>query len=460
MIMTDDQGAWSRGRLMPELVTPALDELGATGRELTSFFCASPVCSPARASVLTGRMPSAHGVHDWIRCENSGIDTAGVRYLAGLDTTPQILAENGWTCAHSGKWHLGDARNPAPGFTGWFAHRDGGGPYYGAPVVTDGIEGTEPGYVTDAITAHAVALLTGLTSTDDPFYLQVHYTAPHTPWTPANHPDELLDLYASTTFPTVPREPAHPWFDTSDGALAGGWHDPLPALRGYCAALSGVDRGVAEILAALDRSGRREDTYLIFTSDNGFSCGHHGYWGKGNGTWPLNVWEPSITVPFVINRPGVLEPGLDDRLTSAVSLRPTILELAGVDDPPDPQSAGTSFAARLLGGDDDAGVAPAVVIFDEYGGTRMIRTDRHKYVHRFTGEHELYDLVADPGEAINLVDEPSSATLRDALHRQLTDWFAQHVLADRDAFAQPVSGLGQNATSWSSGPAADRYQHR
>lgn len=191
MIMTDDQGAWSRGRLMPELVTPALDELGATGRELTSFFCASPVCSPARASVLTGRMPSAHGVHDWIRCENSGIDTAGVRYLAGLDTTPQILAENGWTCAHSGKWHLGDARNPAPGFTGWFAHRDGGGPYYGAPVVTDGIEGTEPGYVTDAITAHAVALLTGLTSTDDPFYLQVHYTAPHAPWTPANHPDEL-----------------------------------------------------------------------------------------------------------------------------------------------------------------------------------------------------------------------------------------------------------------------------
>lgn len=217
---------------------------------------------------------------------------------------------------------------------------------------------------------------------------------------------------------------------------------------------------MAEILAALDRSGRREDTYLIFTSDNGFSCGHHGYWGKGNGTWPLNVWEPSITVPFVINRPGVLEPGLDDRLTSAVSLRPTILELAGVDDPPDPRSAGTSFAARLLGGDDDAGVAPAVVIFDEYGGTRMIRTDRHKYVHRFTGEHELYDLVADPGEAINLVDEPSSATLRDALRRQLTDWFAQHVLADRDAFAQPVSGLGQNATSWSSGPAADRYQHR
>jgi arylsulfatase A-like enzyme len=458
VVVTDDQGAWARGRLMPELVCPVLDELGATGLELENFFCASPVCSPARASLLTGRMPSAHGVHDWLRSENSGVSSVGKHYLQGLTTTPQVLAANGYVCAHAGKWHLGDARVPAPGFTQWYAHRDGGGHYFDAPMVDEGEETTEPGYVTYAITGRAVAMLEQLATGEDPFYLQVNYTAPHTPWHEQEHPAELLELYRDTDFPSVPREPRHPWFRDDDAELRRAQdEDPVRALRGYCAAISGVDRGVGELIAALERTGRREDTYVVFTSDNGFSCGHHGFWGKGNGTWPTNLWDPSIRVPFVINRPGVVRPRLDDALTSATSLHPTILELAGVPVPPDALAAGESIAARVTGGFGDAGAVDGLVVFDEYGGTRMIRTREHKLVVRYAGPDELFDLSADPQERRNLVGNSAyfdvEADLRARLHR----WFVDHSTTECDAFAAPVRGYGQDEPVWAGADVTARY---
>lgn len=460
VIVTDDQGAWALGRLMPELVSPVLDELGATGLELENFFCASPVCSPARASLLTGRMPSAHGVHDWLRSENSGVSSVGKHYLEGLTTTPQVLADHGYTCAHSGKWHLGDARVPAPGFTHWYAHRDGGGPYFNAPMVEDGRERTEPAYVTDAITDHAVAMVEELAHGGAPFYLQVHYTAPHTPWAEEEHPDELLDLYRTTDFPSVPREPVHPWFREDDGELrAAQEDDPARALRGYCAAITGVDRGIGELVATLDRLGLREDTYVIFLSDNGFSCGQHGYWGKGNGTWPTNLWDPSIRVPFIINRPGVVRPRLDAALTSATALHPTILELAGVPLPHDCLAAGESFAARVTGGSADAGSVEGLVVYDEYGGTRMIRTRTHKLVVRHAGPDELYDLVLDPGERDNLVGNESSADVESGLRARLQAWFVAHSTPERDAFLTSVEGFGQDQPVWAA-DTATRYAPR
>ncbi|MGN6243278.1 MAG: sulfatase-like hydrolase/transferase [Motilibacteraceae bacterium] len=458
VVVTDDQGAWARGRLMPELVTPVLDELGATGLELENFFCASPVCSPARASLLTGRMPSAHGVHDWLRSENSGVSSVGKHYLAGLTTTPEVLARNGYACAHAGKWHLGDARVPAPGFTRWYAHRDGGGHYFGAPMVEDGRESVEPGYVTYAITEQAAAMLTELAAGTERFYLQVNYTAPHTPWHEHEHPDELLDLYRRTDFPSVPREPRHPWFRDDDGELrAAQDEDPVRALRGYCAAISGVDRGVGELLAVLERTGRREDTYVVFTSDNGFSCGHHGIWGKGNGTWPTNLWDPSIRVPFVINRPGTVRPRLDDALMSATSLHPTILELAGIPVPDDELAAGQSFAARVLGESTDAGTVEGLVVYDEYGGTRMIRTRTHKLVVRYAGPDELYDLGADPEERHNLVGNVSYFDVECELRSLLQTWFAEHSTPELDAFAAPVRGYGQDHPVSAGVDVAHRY---
>ncbi len=459
VILTDDQGSWTR--TAPEVVTPAIDGLAASGTEFSAFYCASPVCSPARASILTGTPPSAHGVHDWLRGDNAGVDTHGVHYLAGLDTTPQALSDAGYTCGHAGKWHLGDARTPAPGYDRWYAHRDGGGPYYGAPMIADGVEVTEPGYVTDAITDHAVDMLTDLATGTEPFYLEVTYTAPHSPWGPGQHPAELVELYADTDFPSVPVSEPHPWMNRAHTELMAGFTDRHATLAGYCAALSGADRGVARLLAALEASGRASQTYVIFHSDNGFACGHHGYWGKGNGTSVLNAWEPSVLVPFIIAGPGVAPGRVEPAPTSALALHATILELAGVDASARPAAAASgrpveaSFASRLDGraGDPD----PAVVVCDEYGGLRMIRRDSWKLIERVDGPDELYDLAADPGEASNLIDSPAAAGDRAELHDALASWFAARCDPERDGWHRPVTGWGQNAPVFADVPDASRY---
>src|SRR5699024_3086371 len=145
---------------------------------------------------------------------------------------------------------------------------------------------TEPQYLTDAITRRALDFLAHAEDDARPFFLQITWTAPHDPWLDGNHPPELLDLYAHTDFPSVPRPPLHPWFvrDNCPQALA----DRHGALAGYCSALSCVDRSMETILAALDRAGQLEDTIIVFTSDNGFPCGQHGIWGNVNATSPLN----------------------------------------------------------------------------------------------------------------------------------------------------------------------------
>lgn len=130
-ILTDDQGAWTMSSSgNNEIITPNLYELASRGVEFSNFFCASPVCSPARASILTGRIPSQHGVHDWIRSGNFNKENlfeisskeiykdekVSIDYLEGMETYTNILNNNGYNCAISGKWHLGDSLNPKQGF--------------------------------------------------------------------------------------------------------------------------------------------------------------------------------------------------------------------------------------------------------------------------------------------------------------------------------------------------------
>jgi len=188
-ILTDDQGVWAAGCYgNPEIRTPNIDRLAAEGTRFDRFFVATPVCSPSRATFLTGRIPSQHGVHDWIREGNVGPDAA--QYLRGEVCYTDILAANGWNCALSGKWHLGASQIPQHGFTHWYTHQQGGGPYYNAPMVRDGQLVNEPGYVTDRITDDALDWLGAHGRDDAPFYLSVHYTAPHSPWD--RHPPEVV----------------------------------------------------------------------------------------------------------------------------------------------------------------------------------------------------------------------------------------------------------------------------
>lgn len=458
LVLTDDQGPWAMGCAgNTEIHTPTFDAIAAAGARMTNFYCASPVCSPARATLLTGRMPSAHGVHDYL--DASGVGAGSVDFLAGQRCYTDDLADAGYRLGMIGKWHLGANDTPRAGFVRWLAHDAGGGPYYGAPLHDENGPVDAPGYVTETFTDAAVEFIEAEAGRDEPFYLSLHYTAPHSPWKDS-HPAELTDLYAHCPFESVPTEPRHPWVPLDGGVPIGGEPDTRAALEGYFAAVTGVDAGVGRVLAAVHEAGLTESTVVIVTSDNGFNCGHHGIWGKGNGTFPQNMYEESVTVPFLISWPGQSPAGqVRDELLSAYDLAPSIRELCGIVEPEDPLAPGRSFLPLLRGEDyrrDDDGERAGeprehVVVCDEYGPVRMIRTRDWKYVHRYPhGPHELYHLAADPGERTNWVDDPAQAGRRADLAGRLDGWFAAHSRAEADGSSLPVTGAGQRGPVWDS----------
>lgn len=442
-VLSDDQGPWALGCAgNNEIRTPVLDALAARGTRLARFFCASPVCSPARASLLTGLPPSAHGVHDYLSGGHAGPD--GVDLLACRTTVTDVLADNGYRMGLSGKWHLGANDRPRRGFAHWYAHEAGGSPYRGAPMYRDGRRVEEPGYLTDVIAEDASAFIGRESGRPEPFFLSVNFTAPHSPWA-GQHPAEYERLYRDCAFTSCPQGPPHPWTTLSGGVPLGGEPDARAALVGYFAAVSAMDAAVGRVLAALDRSGLTESTVVIYSSDNGFNAGHHGIWGKGNGTWPLNLYDSSVMVPAIVSQPGRVHSGaVRDELLSAYDVAATILDLVGLDPDALEPGPGRSFAP-LLTGDGTADRADRVVVFDEYGPTRMIRTERWKYVERWSsGPDELYDLAADPGETANLAGHPDHAGRVADLSAELADWFATHVTPELDGQRLPVIGTGQS----------------
>ncbi|HVX46627.1 MAG TPA: sulfatase-like hydrolase/transferase [Mycobacteriales bacterium] len=438
-VVTDDQGPWALGCAgNDEIHTPNLDALATGGLRLSRFFCASPVCSPARATLYTGQIPSRHGVHDWLAGGQVGPDR--IDFLAGRTLLTDVLSTAGYRCGLVGKWHLGANDRSRPGFVHWFAHQFGGGPYFDAPVVRDGRLETQPGYLTYALSDGACDFVEAEADREEPFFLALHYTAPHSPWT-GNHPPELTDLYADCAFATCPQGERHPWTPVMEGRPVGGEPDDRAALTGYFAAVTGVDLGVGKLLSTLDRLDLQESTLIVFTSDNGFNCGHHGIWGKGNGTYPQNMYDSSVMVPAIISQPGRIPGGrVSDSLLSAYDVFPTVLDHVGVAaEPPGP---GRSFAPLLCGA--EIAERDRVVVFDEYGPVRMIRTRDWKYVRRWpSGPDELYDLRNDPGETRNLVAEPSHAGRVADLRAELDGWFAQYADPAHDGRFLEVGGRGQ-----------------
>jgi choline-sulfatase len=465
-VLVDDLGYWGMGCAgNREIRTPNLDRLAAVGIRFDSFFCSSPVCSPARASILTGRIPSQHGVHDWIRAGNSRDERERggelIEYLRGQTGYTDLLAAHGYVCGISGKWHLGDSHHPQKGFSFWEVHARGGGPYYDAPMIRGGEVQRVPGYVTDAITDNALRFLAERAGDDTPWYLSVHYTAPHSPWDRANHPDSLYDdYYANCPFASTPVEPMHPW-QVDSAPYGTDEQRRRTLLSGYFCATTAMDAGVGRILNWLEEKGLREDTLIVFMSDNGMNMGHHGIYGKGNGTFPQNMYDTSVKVPALISQPGRVPQGIvSDAMLSQYDVMPTLLEWLGFEYPGAVRLPGQSFAPLLRGQplpdreavvvlDERRGGEHAV--FDEYGPVRMIRTKEVKYVHRYPyGPHELYDLVNDPGERQNLIDEPGHQRLVRDLKAGLEEWFVRYVDPRLDGTHEAVTGKGQLGLS---GPA-------
>ena len=437
-ILSDDQGAWAAGCYgNPEIRTPNLDRLADTGTRFKNFFVATPVCSPSRATLLTGRIPSQHGLHDWVKNGNYG--PGAIQYLEGEVAYTDVLARHGWTCGISGKWHLGDSQIPQHGFSDWYVHQRDGGPYYDAPMVRNGQLVNETGYVTDLITDEALRLLDRYAEGEHPFYLSVHYTAPHGPWID-NHPQEIVDSYDDCAFDSCPQEPRHPWaLGLTDTHLG-----DREALKCYFAAVTAMDSNIGRLLDRVEELGLREDTLIVFLSDNGFSCGQHGFWGKGNGTKPRNLWENSIKVPAIFSHPGRVPQGrVEEGMVSAYDFMPTLLEYLDLPVPGDRNLPGRSFAPALLGQPFEG--RESVVIYDEYVSVRMARTREWKYVHRYPdGPHELFYLVDDPDERANLASEPAHAQRVERMKAMMEGWFDRYVDPRRDGLSmdEPVQADG------------------
>lgn len=454
MILADDMGAWAmRCSGNGDIITDNLDRLAASGMRFDDFFCVSPVCSPARASILTGTIPSVHGVHDWLRSGNLDRDKLGdlagdvyykdekeaIRYLEHHECYSDLLAAAGYSCALCGKWHLGDSRKMQHGFSRWFTIGRGGCGYYRADIVDGDRLYISDEYVTDTITDKALGFLDELSQEDAPFYLSVHYTSPHSPWDEDQHPSDIYSRYDGCSFSATPDLSLNKHQVKS--APYGEGAERKRLLRGYYSAITAMDEGIGKILSSLEAKGLLEDTIVIFSSDNGMNMGHHGIWGKGNGTFPLNMYDTSVKVPMIISWKGHIAPGVSHTILSHYDLFPTILEIAGIEDRNGDKRPGRSFLPVLQGRemtDRD------VVVFDEYGPTRMIRTAQAKLVYRYPyGPHELYDLTEDPDEDNNLFDDVRYEGLKAKLLERLESWFLEYADPAVDGTREAVTGFGQ-----------------
>jgi arylsulfatase A-like enzyme len=233
----------------------------------------------------------------------------------------------------------------------------------------------------------------------------------------------------------------HPWQINSAPRGRGERRHEL--LSGYYAAITGLDRGVGALLDRLEGMGILDNTLILFSSDNGMNMGHHGIWGKGNGTFPQNMYDTSVKVPMLIAQPGSVPGGVvDDHLLSHYDIMPTLLDYLGIENEEAHKLPGESFAPLLKG--ENLAEREHIVVFDEYGPVRMIRNREWKYVHRYPyGPHELYDLVHDAGEELNLVDDPAYQQQVVDMKAQLEAWFVRFVNPDLDGSKEPVAGKGQ-----------------
>jgi arylsulfatase A-like enzyme len=447
-ILTDNQGAWTLGCYgNAEIRTPHLDSLAAGGMRFTDAYCVNSVCSPNRATYLTGLLPSQHGVHSYLGGEKPDAQLGPHAYctIREFTTLPRLMAEAGYACGLSGKWHLGDSLRPQEGFTYWFAKPKGHtSTFYGDEAIWKGRIYSEPRYYTDAITGHALDFIEQ--NHARPFFLYVAYNGPYGlgEHMIRPHANRHAEYYADKELSCFPREPIHPWLKQNRQIV----NNPI-SIRGYAAAVSGVDDGVGEIVAVLERHGLEEDTLLVFTADQGLCGGHHGMWGMGDHARPLHTFEETVHIPLLFRQRGRVPAG--SVFTGRVGnydLFPSVLEHLGMEDevPRKPELPGRSYARALAGKETEGWDG---TIFYEYENTRMVRSDRWKYAWRFpAGPDELYDMQADPGERNNLAGDPKYERVAAEMRGEIEAFFARYADPQYDLWRGGRSKAGRLAGVW------------
>ena len=428
-ILTDDHRYDYMGFTgkVPWLKTPNLDRLAAEGAYLPNAFVTTSLCSPSRASILTGLYSHVHTIVD-----NHAPDPGNLIYF------PQYLQKAGYQTGFFGKWHMGDHNDdPRPGFDHWESFK-GQGEYYNPSLNINGerISYQDSTYITDLLTSHALDWLKER-DTVKPFFMYLSHKAVHAAFKPArrhkgmyrNNKIDLPSTYNQTKTGEY-RDLKWPQW-VADQRVS--WHgvDYMYHGRGelqelvvdYCETLMGVDDSVGAVLAYLEEAGLDESTMIIYMGDNGFSWGEHGLIDK------RHFYEESVKVPLLVRCPDLFEGGQTvTRMVQNVDIAPTILDEAGLKKPD--AMPGMSFADALSGDDDSGGRDK---IFYEYyweydfpmtPTVFGVRTAEYKYI-RYQGiwdRNELYDLKNDPDEMYNLIADPEKQELVKDMAGQLYDW--------------------------------------
>ncbi|MBI2513232.1 MAG: sulfatase [Opitutae bacterium] len=473
VFLTDDHSPRAISTYDSSLIsTPQIDRLAREGARSDAAFCTNAICSPSRATVLTGKYSHLNGV------------TRFNSLVGGQPTVPGLLRQAGYYTAVVGKWHLGSIS------AGMFDHWDVlpiqgeyNDPWFASPAGTRQV----PGYVTDVVTDLSLGVLRRRPA-DRPFLLFVQHKAPHDPSTPRS---DLRERFAEREFPYPPsfdddfagrsrairammerrqreeterrRTHGQDYYSAEEKqraeelargevTLSDGSKRTLSEterrqwqyqnhLKDYLRCVAAVDESVGRILDELDRTGLADSTLVLYTSDHGLCLGDHGMFDK------RLMYDPSIRVPLLARWPGRIPAGIrTERLAINADLMPTLLDAAGVSVPDGVQGRSllpvwqktpptdwrTSFYYRFYGSESyRSGAHPP-----HYG----VRTDRHKLIYfPETAEFELYDLQADPHEMNNLASSPAHAPLLQQLKTELLR--LRRELDDRDQFRHAQSDL-------------------
>lgn len=453
--------------------TPHLDRIAVEGARLDAVYCTNSICTPSRASILTGTYSHVNGA-----CSiYSNFDYR-------VDTFTQALQRRRYQTALYGKWHLGEKAMANPqGFDDWLIV-PGQGEYIDPEFYGPDGHRVIEGYATDIITDLGLAFLERRDRAR-PFALLVHHKAPHRPWIPD---EKHKDLYPVGSIP----EPETMW-DThesmsqvvqnvrmtiADDLTETDVKEPLPRelegperfreraswkyqryMRDYLQTVQSIDDNTGRLLDYLEAEGLAEDTIVVYVSDQGFFLGDHGWFDK------RLMFDESLTMPMLIRWPAEIPAGTRvDAMLTNVDFAATFLDMCGLDVASElPANQGVSFRALLRGEevegwrdaiyyrywehDDPNHAAPA-----HYG----IRTRTHKYIHYYNDglgspgssdrimpeEFELYDLVADPAELNNVVDDPAYAGVLAELRERLAELQAEYL-------DQPYLGPDTPRLDWS-----------
>ena len=426
-IMADDHASHAMSCYGSQLLqTPQIDRLAQNGVLFQNCFCTNSICAPSRAVILTGKYSHINGVKD----NRTAFDGSQA-------TLPKLLKQNGYQTAMLGKWHL---KSEPTGFDYWCV-LPGQGQYVDPQFNRMGEKIQTKGYVTDIITDFALDWLKGR-DLEKPFFLMCHHKAPHRRWIPdAEH----QDAFSGKTFP-LPETFDDDYTTRSKAASSATMtierhllpkdlkKAPPEGMEGhdlkvwkyqrymqdYLACVASIDDNMGRFLDYLEEEGLVENTMIVYTSDQGFYLGDHGWFDK------RFMYEESLRMPLLIQAPGVSLPGSVCRdMVLNVDFAPTFLDFAGVSVPNDMQ--GGSFLPLLKGEKPTDWRTSVYYHYFEYPAVHSvkrhygIRTQRYKLIHFYNDidAWELFDLESDPHELHNLISDPDYVEIRKDLEKEL-----------------------------------------